>query len=341
MWTAGFPEPQTFSLRVARLLQERARRLRRRPRQPGARLRHARHRASSACRWSPRIHHPITFDRRDRPRGRPDLAQAADAAPLVRLPADAGQGRPPARPDPDRLGVARARDIVTRLRRRPGPDAGRSRSASTTCSSPPTAPRVPGRIVAMASADAPMKGIATLLEAFAKLRTERDVELLLVTQARARRPHRAARRPSSAIGDAVRFVHGITDAELRRADRLGRGRLRALALRGLLAADRRGDGLRAPRWSSAGPARIPEVVGPDGVCADLVDAGRRRRAGARRSRRCSTTRSGVTRDGRGRPRARRSPERSAGARWPRPPPTAYQRRSPHSTHDEETPDADR
>ena len=42
---------------------------------------------------------------------------------------------------------------------------------------PPTTPRVPGRILAMASADAPMKGIATLLEAFAKLRTERDLEL--------------------------------------------------------------------------------------------------------------------------------------------------------------------
>ena len=48
---------------------------------------------------------------------------------------------------------------------------------------PPTAPRVPGRIVAMASADAPMKGIATLLEAFAKLRTERpELSLLLVTK---------------------------------------------------------------------------------------------------------------------------------------------------------------
>ena len=34
----------------------------------------------------------------------------------------------------------------------------------------------------MASADAPMKGIATLLEAFAKLRTERDLELVLVTR---------------------------------------------------------------------------------------------------------------------------------------------------------------
>ena len=47
---------------------------------------------------------------------------------------------------------------------------------------PPTRPRVPGRIVAMASADTPMKGVATLLEALAKLRTERDVSLVLVTK---------------------------------------------------------------------------------------------------------------------------------------------------------------
>ena len=46
----------------------------------------------------------------------------------------------------------------------------------------------------MASADAPMKGIATLLEAFAKLRTERDLELLLVTKPKAGRPHREADR---------------------------------------------------------------------------------------------------------------------------------------------------
>ena len=61
---------------------------------------------------------------------------------------------------------------------------------------PPTAPRVPGRILAMASADAPMKGIATLLEAFAKLRIERDVELVLVTTPGAGRAHRAADRPA-------------------------------------------------------------------------------------------------------------------------------------------------
>ena len=78
---------------------------------------------------------------------------------------------------------------------------------------PPTQPRVPGRIMAMASADAPMKGIATLLESFAKLRTERDVELILVTKPQAGgRTERLIDK--LAIGDSVRFAHGLSEAEL-------------------------------------------------------------------------------------------------------------------------------
>ena len=53
MWTAGFPEPRTFSLRAARLLRGPTRRLRRRPRQPDAGLRDAGHRPGRASRWSP------------------------------------------------------------------------------------------------------------------------------------------------------------------------------------------------------------------------------------------------------------------------------------------------
>ena len=77
---------------------------------------------------------------------------------------------------------------------------------------PPTAPRVPGRILAMASADAPMKGIATcsrLRQAAHRARPRAAAG----HQARARRPHRAADRPSSASA-TVHFVHGISDAEL-------------------------------------------------------------------------------------------------------------------------------
>ena len=78
---------------------------------------------------------------------------------------------------------------------------------------PPTEPRVPGRILAMASADAPLKGIAFLLEAFAKLRTERDLELVLVSKPKKDGPTEQLIE-KLAIADHVRFVNGISDAEL-------------------------------------------------------------------------------------------------------------------------------
>ena len=134
MWTAGFPEPKTFSTRVARLLRDRARRLRRRPRQPGARLRDARDRDGPGCRWSPpsTTRSPSTAASTSPPR--PTLAQEADAAPLVRLPADAGQGRPAgaARSSPRRSPRA-ATSSATSASTPSG--SRRSCSASTTSSS--------------------------------------------------------------------------------------------------------------------------------------------------------------------------------------------------------------
>ena len=144
------------------------------------------------------IHHPITFDRRIDLEQADDLAPAAHAAPVVRLPADAGQGRPPGA-DVLTPSEASRRDIATDF----GVDPARMRVILLGVDDgfvPPTEPRVPGRILAMASADAPMKGIATLLEAFAKLRTERDVELVLVTKPVAGRAHRAADRHASRSG---------------------------------------------------------------------------------------------------------------------------------------------
>ena len=64
-------------------------------------------------------------------------------------------------------------------------------------------------------------------------------------QAEARRPHRAADRPAGhRRARLVRQRHQRRRAG--RGDGLRRGGLRALALRGLLAADRRADGLRDP-----------------------------------------------------------------------------------------------
>lgn len=68
-----------------------------------------------------------------------------------------------------------------------GIDADRIRvvplGADTDMFRPPAsdADRVPGRIVAVASADRPLKGVAHLLDAVAKLRVDHDVELQLVS----------------------------------------------------------------------------------------------------------------------------------------------------------------
>ena len=136
---------------------------------------------------------------------------------------------------------------------------------------PPTTPRVPGRIVAMASADAPMKGIATLLEAFAKLRTERDVSLVLVT-----RPTPGGRTEQLidelGITEHVTFVNGISDQEL--VEVMGSAEVAcvpslyegfSLPTAELMACE-------TPLVVSRAGA-IPEVVGPDGECADLVTPG--------------------------------------------------------------------
>ena len=136
---------------------------------------------------------------------------------------------------------------------------------------PPTKPRVPGRIVAMASADAPMKGIATLLESFAKLRTERDLELVLVTRPT---PGGRTERLIDELGitEHVTFVNGISDSEL--VEVMGSAEVAcvpslyegfSLPTAELMACE-------TPLVVSRAGA-IPEVVGPDGQCADLVTPG--------------------------------------------------------------------
>ena len=110
MCTAGFPEPKTFSTRVARLLRERP---------DDFDVVHDNQVLGYGILDIGEAgpaggHHDPPPDHRrppHRPRGGPDLAQAADAAALVRLPADAGQGRPRSSARADPLGVVR-RDIV-------------------------------------------------------------------------------------------------------------------------------------------------------------------------------------------------------------------------------------
>ncbi|MCW2822205.1 MAG: glycosyl transferase, group 1, partial [Marmoricola sp.] len=215
------------------------------------------------------IHHPITFDRRI------DIEAATTRRKKLTLRRWYGflkmQGKV-ARSVGKILTVSESsrRDIVTDF----GVDQAHLQVIPLGVDDvfgPPSKPRVAGRIVAMASADAPMKGIATLLEAFAKLRTERDVELVLVT-----RPTPGGRTEKLierlGIAEHVAFVNGISDAEL--VEVMGSAELAcvpslyegfSLPTAELMACE-------TPLVVSRAGA-IPEVVGPDGECADLVAPG--------------------------------------------------------------------
>jgi len=270
MWTAGFPEPRTFSRRALRVLRERAADFDvvHDNQSLGSALLGVE--AATGLPLVASIHHPISIDRRI------DLASAATWHERLSLRRWYGFVRMQAR-------VARGlrmvltpsesskRDVVREF----GVDPARVRVVLLGVDEgfvPPTSARVPGRILAMASADAPLKGIATLLEAFAKLRTERpDLELILVT-----RPQPGGRTEQLldelAIRDHVRFVHGVGDAEL--VTLMGSAELACVPslYEGFSLPTAELMATATPLVVSRAGA-IPEVVGPDGLCADLVTPG--------------------------------------------------------------------
>jgi glycosyltransferase involved in cell wall biosynthesis len=268
MWTAGFPEPRTFGLRVARLLAER--------RDEFDVVHDNQTVAYGVLRLArlglplvTTIHHPITFDRRV------DLASATTRRRRLALRRWYGFLRMQGRVARELTAVlcpsdSSARDVVEDF----GVDPARIQVIPLGVDqtfSPPAVPRVPGRIVAMASADSPMKGVGTLLEAFAKLRTERDVELLMVS-----RPTPGGRTEQMidrlAIADSVRFVHGLTDVEL--AAVVGSAEVACVPslYEGFSLPTAEAMACATPLVVSRAGA-IPEVVGPDGLCADLVAPG--------------------------------------------------------------------
>ena len=268
MYTAGFPEPLTFSLRAARVLRKRLR---------DFDVVHDNQTlgygildiARSGIPLVATIHHPITFDRRvdmKNARGRKKLTTwrwygflAMQARVARRIQHVLTVSRSSARDIAHDFGVAPERIQVIPL----GVEPEVFRHYRD--------PRVPGRIVAMASADTPMKGIATLLEAFAKLRTEREAELLLIT-----RPKPGGRTEQLidrlAIQDSVRFVSGLTDTEL--AAVVGSAEIACVPslYEGFSLPTVEAMACGTPLVVSRAGA-IPEVVGDDGVCADLVTPG--------------------------------------------------------------------
>ncbi len=268
MYTAGFPEPLTFSLRAARVLKKRLR---------DFDVVHDNQTlgyglldiARTGIPLVSTIHHPITFDRRvdlRNARGRKKLTTWRWYGFL------AMQGRV-ARRMRHVLTVSRssARDIAKDFGVRPERIEVVPLGVEPEVFQHYQDPRVPGRIVAMASADTPMKGIATLLEAFAKLRTERDAELVLITRPKpGGRTERLIDR--LAIKDSVRFVSGLSDTEL--AEVVGSAEVACVPslYEGFSLPTVEAMACGTPLVVSRAGA-IPEVVGEDGLCADLVTPG--------------------------------------------------------------------
>ena len=269
MWTAGFPEPLTFSLRAARLL-------RRRPhdfdvvhdnQSLGYGLLGIQ---AAGIPMVATIHHPISIDRRI------ELDQAGLFWRRVSLRRWYGFARMQAR-------VARRISPVITVSGSAARDIGRefgvpqSRlrvvplGVDTTVFHPTGEPREPGRIVAVASADTPLKGVGTLLRAVAKLATEREVSLTVVGQPK---PGAATRRlvHELTIGDRVRFVGGIGEGEM--AAVLGTAEV------AVVPSLYEGFSLPAVEAMACGTplvatraGALPEVVGDDGTCAVLVTPG--------------------------------------------------------------------
>ncbi len=77
----------------------------------------------------------------------------------------------------------------------------------------PEVARVPGRLITTASADVALKGLSYLLEALAKLRTERDVALTVIGKAK---PGGQAAEAIDKLGltGAIDFVSGVSDERI-------------------------------------------------------------------------------------------------------------------------------
>jgi glycosyltransferase involved in cell wall biosynthesis len=270
MCGAGFPEPRTFSLRARRALASRL---------SSFDVVHDNQCLGSGLLgmmedgWPvlATVHHPITVDRELELAGAPDRwrrvtlrrwygfvrMQHRVARRLSRIVTVSESSRSDIA---THLGVSPRRIAVVPV----GVDHTHFRPM-------PGVTRVPGRLVTTASADVAMKGLVPLLEALAKVRTERHAELVVVGSPRPR-SGAAATIDRLGLDGAVRFASGLSDEAL--------VRLYAEAELAVVPSLYEGFSLPAieamacgvPVVATTGGA-LPEVVGAGGETALLVPPG--------------------------------------------------------------------
>lgn len=209
MCTAGFPEPRTFCKRVAPVLAERAGEfdIVHDNQSLGAALLTVQ---KAGLPLVATVHHPITVDRAL------DMAAAGRWKKLTlrRWYGFVGMQARVARRIPLHLTPSQnsADDAVRDFGMRPNQFAVVPVGADVDLFRP-RGSRVAGRIVAMSSADVPLKGLAVLLRAFADVPPSVAAELVVVAKPT---PGGPTEKLVADLGLAtrVRFVNGLSDREL-------------------------------------------------------------------------------------------------------------------------------
>ncbi|HVL81586.1 MAG TPA: glycosyltransferase family 4 protein [Actinomycetota bacterium] len=133
----------------------------------------------------------------------------------------------------------------------------------------PDVSKVPGRIMAVVSADLPLKGLRFLIEAVAKLRTEREAELVVVS-----RPHPDTVAAVSRLDlePWVRFESSVTTDRLVELYNEAEVVVVASVYEGFSLPAVEAMACGVPLVTTTGGA-LPEVTGPDGEAALHVPPG--------------------------------------------------------------------
>ncbi|MEU3848279.1 glycosyltransferase [Streptomyces sp. NPDC029554] len=269
MWTGGFPEPLTFSLRARRHL---------RARRGAFDVVHDNQTLGYGLLGDvgaplvTTIHHPITVDRQleldaaDSRQRRWSVRRwyaftRMQKRVARRLPSVLTVSGTSRQEIVDHLGVRQDRIHVVHI------------GADTDLFSPdPSVPVVPGRIVTTSSADVPLKGLVYLVEALAKVRAEHPGAHLVVVGKRPAEGPVAQAMERYGLEGAVEFVKGISDAELVDLVRSAQVACVPSLYEGfsLPAAEAMATG--TPLLATTGGA-IPEVAGRDGETCLAVPPG--------------------------------------------------------------------